>query len=172
MPPADPNPEPPKLDDYHKWEMQTVIERINSFENMRFQMASFFVTFNITGVGITLTTRILVPLFLSILFFLILIIMDFRVRRTLIFYYYRGLMLQKRFAPGDNETFLKILPNSMVRRVRRISEEVDMGQRYRRLRRLAYLPPSTLGFWSPLVGLIFELALGLVLWRVVGWPVF
>jgi hypothetical protein len=158
--------------EYYRLEMKIVSDRINAFENFRIQSASFFGTLSFAGIGIALSTQKAGIILLSSIFLLCIIFIDYGARRTLAFYYYRGLQLQKKLAPDDDETFLRILPGGLYDSVRSISNIEDRENRYTQLCRIPFTNPSLIGFWFPFFSFLAEISVGLIFWVFYRWQLF
>ena len=46
-----------KAEEYYKFELGQIIDRLNSLENFRVQLGSFFATANLTALGIALSVK-------------------------------------------------------------------------------------------------------------------
>lgn len=161
-----------ELNDYYKLEMGEVFSRIDSLENFRVQLGTFFGTANLTALGIALSTQKAGITFIAAIILVILVLIDMRGRRNLAAYYYRGLQLQKKYAPNDGETFLHLLPGGLPAKVREVFELPDAKSRRIALRKVPMSSPSFLGFWIPLVAIAFEVIAGLILWLMFNWSLF
>jgi len=159
-----------EIDEYHKMEFREVFERIGSLQDLRVQLGTFFGTANLTALGVALAVQKAGVFFVSAAILVLFTIMDRRARKFLAAYYYRGLQLQKRYAPDDRETSLRIHPGGIASEVREISELQDSEVRLAALNRVSAF--ALIGFWIPLSVITLEVIAGLVLWLVFNWPLF
>jgi hypothetical protein len=156
---------------YYLIELSQVIERINAIENSRVQLAVFIGTANLTALGIAVTVNKAAIVFIAAVILLLFVIVDRRLRTLNAAYFYRGIQLQRKFAPHDGETFLQITPGRLASEVRRIAELERLEER---IKLLAKFPTPFRGFavWIPLMGVVGEVVSGLVLLQLPQWTLF
>lgn len=88
-------------------------------------------------------------------------------------YYYRSFVLQKRFASGDDDTFLGVfLSLKTEEKIHRIYKMSQMKERLKALKRLPVRDLGTNGFWVPLIMSLVQIGLGIYLWLHFNWPLF
>jgi hypothetical protein len=156
------SPEP--MSEYYKLELEQVVKRIESLETVRFQLGTFFGTANLTALGFAFSTRRAILFLIAAAILGAYAIVDDRARALRLVFYYRGLQLQRRFAHGDPDTFLQLLPTQLAVRARAI---LAMPERKARMRALRAKPRSFY-FWFNLTIIALEVALGFTLW-LAGW---
>ncbi|HEU5087204.1 MAG TPA: hypothetical protein VFT99_07155, partial [Roseiflexaceae bacterium] len=141
-------------------------KRIESLETQRAQLGTFFGTANLTALGVAFSTQRAILFVIAAAILGAYTIIDYRSRRLRLVFYYRGIQLQRRFAPGDLDTFLQLIATPLAVRARRI---LALPDRTARLRALRSHPPSFY-LWFNLTVIALEVALGFTLWRA-GWVV-
>jgi len=161
-----------EFDDYHKLEMSQVFERFNAIEDKRIQLGIFFGTANLTIIGIALSVQKVGILLIGVSILIIFMLMDMRVRENIAINYYRGLQLQKKYAPKDSETFWKIFQGRLFSKIREISEKEDLQSRLEALNRINWSTPSFIGFWMILIVIILEIIVSYLLLCEFGWLLF
>lgn len=161
-----------KLDDYQKIEINQVFERVQLLENKRMQIGSFFGMANLTALGVSFSAQKAGLLFFAATILIIYIVIDMRIRTSLGVSFYRGLQLQKKYLPDDEEAIWLILPGRLFSKVREISELENYQDRLSELTKLHISTPSSNGFWIPLAIIVLEVIAGFFLWIVTSWPLF
>jgi len=160
-----------KAEEYYKFELGQIVDRINSLENFRVQLASFFGTANLTTLGIAFSVQKAGIVLIAAAILSLLIIFDVRLRAANVAYYYRGMQLQKRLAPNDPETFLQITPNELANEAQKIAALTTREARKSVLFdvRIAF---HSLFVQIPIIVVFGEVVVGLLLWKVFEWSLF
>ncbi|MBV6506728.1 MAG: hypothetical protein ILNGONEN_02310 [Syntrophorhabdaceae bacterium] len=96
-----------EIDRFSEIEIQKVFDALLSTQNLRVQIGTFFGSASLTTLGIAFSVQKSGLVIIAALFFWISILMDFITRGTLLSYYYRALVLQKKFSPDKSESFLE-----------------------------------------------------------------
>lgn len=162
-----------EIDRFSEIEIQKVFDALLSTQNLRVQIGTFFGSASLTTLGIAFSVQKSGLVIIAALFFWISILMDFITRGTLLSYYYRALVLQKKFSPDKSESFLGIfLSPKTEENIHQIIAIPEQNKRLRALRRLPFHSPGTNGFWIPLTVSFIEIGLGIILWRIFGWNLF
>ena len=158
-----------KLNDYYKLELTQIVDNINSLETFRIQMNTFFGTGNLTVCGIALNSQKSGLLFLASIIMIISLLTDMRFRTRLITLFYRGIQLQRRFAPDDDEVFLQILPGRMVYQAKEILKLTDPIKKQSELRNT--FRPGPYSFLCIYIS-VLEIIIGLLLFFQFRWTIF
>lgn len=160
-----------KQDKYYEQELSQVIDRFNSLENFRVQLGAFLGTANLTVLGIALSTQKTGIILIATVILLLFIAIDQRFRKLCVTYLVRGIQLQKKFAPDDNDTFIHILPSTIAEEAQDIAALQSSAARKRILKRSKSYFRSYY-FLATLIVMIGEITVSLILWRVYGWILF
>lgn len=132
-----------QLDEFCKLELTQVVERIQSLVDFRVQIGVFFGTATVTALGLGFTIEQAGGFFFATLIAIACILTDMRTHVSRAVYYRRGLQLHKRYAPNDNETFLRILLGHLIWRVREAAELETPEKRQAALKRLPFPSPRS-----------------------------
>lgn len=154
--------------EYYRAELDQIIERISSLENSRIQLGVFCGTANLTVLGFAASEEKVGILLAATGIMLVFMIAERHLRSLYRAYYYRGLQLQRKFAPSDTETFLQILPSHLADEVIRIASIQDDGRRRIELKTVN-TPFRSTYFRLSLIVFVTELLVGLVLWWQFNW---
>lgn len=161
------------LDKFHEIEIQKIFDAMISFHKVRMQAVAFIGTVEIGAISIGLGEQKAGILVAAGVVIWIALLLDVTIVGILARFYYRALMLEAQFAPGDNDTFLTLLfMDDLGARVRRISSLPTKKERIRELKLLPVKPLTLPGFWIPFGIGVCEIAIGLMLFASNGWPAF
>lgn len=163
-------------DEYYKLELSQVVERIDSLGNLRVQLGTFFGTANVTALGVALSVQKAGILFIAASMLVIYLLLDARIRGLSVAYFWRGICLQRKFVPNDDETFLQILPGGIASEARKLSDKTG-SQRLRGKQQKGKVAFSGLlfrGFYYLMIAIVMfgEMATGLLLWIRFNWLLF
>jgi len=164
-------PSNPKENEYDRYELGQIVDRLNSLENFRVQLGTFFSTANLTALGIAFTSQKAGIVLIAAAILSLLILFDIRLRGENVAYYYRGMRLQRRLAPDDPETFLYITPSDLARDAQRIAALDTVEARKAALTKIRitwHSPFVTL----PIIVVLGEVIVGLWLWLRWNWMLF
>jgi hypothetical protein len=159
-----------ELDKFHEIEIQKIFDGTLALQNLRLQASTLFGTANIAALGVAINSQKAgIFLFAAVLLwaamFIDVVIMSFLAR-----FYYRGFILQEKFAPKSESTFLLIFAGERENQIREIAKITDERKRIKAIR---WLNRATIaGFWLPLAASLVELTAGLILWLYVRWSIF
>ena|SRR3990172_6778777 len=164
------------IDDYYELELSQVVERYGSLENLRVQLGTFFGTANLTALGIALSVQKAGVVLVAAAMLFVYLALDMRARALAIVYFYRGLQLQKRFVPNDEDSFLRILPGAVATEARRLSESDTVPQKvgiHSKVQKSFGGTFFRIRFtWLIMVVGLGEMATGLILWLALNWSLF
>ena len=85
---------------------------------------------------------------------------------------FRGLQLEKKYAPGGEIPFLNIyisVTASQRDSVKQLSDIANLGSLDKQINALRVFRPSNMGLWLPIGIVIIEIVAGFVLWLQLGW---
>lgn len=165
--------EQPKIDPYHQLEIQEIFERTRAYSSLRVTIATFFGTVNLTILGLAFSAHNAMLFFIGAATLLLWIISDAYARRELIPFYYRGLQLEKKYAPEGEEALLHTYVQA-VKSQRDLKEWLEkiaaLDSQAERVKRLRIVRWSFGGMWWALIlMLVGELSLGIALTLMGGW---
>jgi hypothetical protein len=158
-------------DTYHELELTQVIERINSFDNFQMQGGIFLGSVHFGLLGAAFTTQKAGIIFLAPVMIIVSMMLYSSTAQTRLVYYFRGLQLQKRYAPQDEETFLRLLTGTTASEARRIATLESTEKRKAALQTPWWIFREA-KVWVALVIAVLELARAFVLWLVFNWSLF
>jgi hypothetical protein len=161
------------LNRFYEIEFEKLFDGIVSWQTLRMQMGTFFGTVNLAALSIAFTTqRSGLVIFAAVLLWLFCII-DMSTVNSLNRLYVRSTQLQDRFAPGEDNTFLTVIPSNRRRRQVRLVLNTPPGdKRDRMISHMGLRMPNIVGFWLPLVASLIEIGAALTLSAVFQWSVF
>jgi hypothetical protein len=162
------------INEYHKMEIQEIFLRTGTLENIRTQMATFCLTANITVLGFAFSTQKAVLVFAATIILLLWALADFAGRRNIGALYYRGLQLEKLYAPDKDSALLHIyVASTSTRRrwVKQLSDIIKIKNSDAKIKALRAFRFSFTGFVLPIIGVILEILLGLFL-LTLRWSLF
>jgi hypothetical protein len=138
----------------------------------------FFGTVNLAALGAALTTKLAGVMIFSGFLLWLAVLADWIANVVVCGYYYRALILQRRFAPNDDD-FLRMLPGVALAWARDMVGEPARETSPFMLGHLPYTLPSSslkhqsvVGVWIPAVGGLAEILFGIDLWLYAGWDFF
>jgi hypothetical protein len=156
---------------YYELELSQVIDRFNSLENFRVQLGTFFGTANLTVLAIALSGQRAGLVLIAASILVVFVMTDRRFRRLALGYVYRGLQLQRTFAPKDPETFLQIMPGRLSREAQMIMTLPTVNERKQALENTrGYL--YSFFFLVPMAVIAGEVVTGISLWLIADWQLF
>jgi hypothetical protein len=136
-------------------------------------LGTFFGTLNLAAMGIAISSQKAGFICLISTSMLAFIYLDQTARRLLAHLYLRGLRLQDSFASADGETFLSlVLVGRWRSQIERVANARNENRAYIEVDDVPFVRRSFSGFWVPLAVGVFELILGIVLWRCFDWGLF
>ena len=157
-------------------ELEKLIEVLNATQNFRLQVAIFFGTTNVTGIGLGLSTEKSSLIILSASLLLLYVFSDMVTMRTTYGYYYRAIRILKTKLKYEDETifdmFTLFLRKKKVLRIHKITNYPDQVKRFKALRSLPYYTPTIIGFWVPISIFIIEISFGLHLYNYEDWKLY
>lgn len=157
--------------EYYKQELDQVVSRFDTLEILRIQLGTFFGTANLTALGLALSSQKAGIILIAISILVIFVIFDLRLRRLCLTYLCRGIQLQHRFVPDDNETFIHILPGSLGEEAKVLLKIPNVKNRIAAVR-ASTSHYRSLFFQIPLLVMFGELFCGMVLRVYFNWPLF
>lgn len=161
------------LDKFHEIEIQKVSDILTWINNVSLQVGTFFGTANITALGVAFTLQKAGILFFAALLILLFIVIEIDIYGTMLRYYYRALILRKKFAPNDEDTFLDIAASPhLEKKMRGLIERTSPSKRLRELRKLqitAFFGEAIV--WIALTTFLVEIGMGIVLSQFPRWSI-
>ena len=154
------------IHEYHKMEIQEILIRTRTSENTRTQIATLCLTANITILGFSASTQKAGLVFAAAIILFLWALADFVGRRNLGALYYRGLQLEKMYAPDTKSALLHIYVASTSSRrkwVEQLSDITELKNSEDKIKALRAFRFSFSGFVFPITGGILELLFGLFL---------
>jgi hypothetical protein len=173
-----PNPqfilkEPTKIDEYHLLEIQEIFERIRAYSSLRVTVATFFGTINLSIMGFAFNLHNATLFFFAAASLFLWFVADTYARRELLPFYYRGLQLEKKYAPEGEEALLHTYIEAVKSRrdlkiwLGDIAKLENHADRVNQLRSIKF---NFGGMWWALILIFFvELGLGVALYFFGGW---
>lgn len=165
--------EPAAIDPYHLVEIKEVFERTRYYSNLRIQIATFFGTIDLTILGLAFSLQKAGLFFAAAGTLLLWIVSDTYARRELRPFYFRGLQLEKLYAPEGAQALLHTYLAAVKSRrdlVPWLEEIAALDAQSERVRSMRQVRPQFGGmWWAFLVAVAVEIGLGLVFWLVAGW---
>lgn len=162
------------IDEYHKLEIEEILIRTRASTNQRSQVASLLVTANLAILGFALSTQKAGLVFIAAAFLALWLPADVGARRYLDVLYFRGLQLEKKYAPDSESALLYTLiasTSSERERTERLGAIANLDSQRERIKALRSFHFSAFGILLPAAALLFEVGLGIILWAL-GWPLF
>jgi len=156
---------------YRLIEYEQVIDRLESFESMRLQIATLAGTANLTAIGFALTQQRSMIFLIAAGIIAFYLGIEIRARIQHQVYYYRGLQLQRLLSGNDPEAFLEIHTGAQSRKARQILSLNSPEARKEALKNSrTHLTGSF--FWFPVLILFGEIILAIISAVVFSWPLF
>lgn len=159
----------PDTTEYYLREYEQVLERLDAFERMRLQIATFAGTANLTAFGFALTQAKGIVFIVPVGIIAFYLVVEVLARRQHQIYHYRGLQLQRMLSDDDPETFLKLHPGAQARKAREILALETPAARKLALRQ-SKTHFSGIFFWFPVLVFFGEVLFAFVSVYVTGWP--
>lgn len=162
------------IDDYHRLEIEEIFTRTREHRNQRAQIYSFFGTAHLVVLGLAFNTQKISLMILAISLPMVLIIIDYGLKRALASVELRGLQLEELYAPDPEIAILHlsiaVSPVSAKRilKLKAINSIKDSEERISELRKMRPGFPSSIAI--PLL-VIFEIGMAVSFWFS-GWKVF
>jgi hypothetical protein len=150
------------MNKHFDFELQKIIDTINSNFNLRFQLGIFFGTVNLTGIGVALSIENSIFVLLSALLMFLFGFVDTLIIRTIYACFYRAerIIRQHKY---EGETIFDILSLSLrkeeIKRIKKISKMEDFNESLLLIRKLPLKRPTVYGFWIPFIVFLFEILL-------------
>jgi len=162
-----------KIDEYHLLEIKEIFERIRSYSSLRVTIATFFGTINLTTLGLAFNLKNAVLFIIAAATIILWIISDTYAKRELRPFYYRGLQLEKKYAPEGEEALLHTYIDVVKSRrdlkdwLSGIAELDTQTERVKKLRAIELCFGGTWLVWILIC--VVELGLGIALCLIGGW---
>ena len=156
-------------------ELEKLIDSLNSSQNMRIQLATFFGTSNFAFLGYGLSVGKVSIIVLAAILLLFFIFADGFILRGLYGFYIRAIRILSVKNHIKDETIFDMFRLFIVDRdkkrkeIKRISELPDKDDRFIAIRKLPLRMPTVLGFWMPLIISLLELSGALYLHFIKDW---
>jgi hypothetical protein len=163
-----------EINEYHKLEIEEIFLRTRTSENVRTQVAILCITANITVMGFAFSNQKAGLVFAAASILLLWALADAPARRNIGVLYYRGLQLEKRYAPDKENAFLHIYVAATASKrgwVEQLSAIENIQNHKERIRALRLFRFSVLGILAPIIIMLLEVALGFILFFS-GWLLF
>jgi hypothetical protein len=163
-----------EIDGYNKLEIEEILARTRALQNIRIQIFTFFGTANLTVLGFALSTQWAGLIFVATGIMVLLAVSDWFLRRQHDILYFRGLQLEKKYAPDGETALLHTLVavgfghSDRVKEFTTIANIESKEERVKALRTFRF----ALGFWIPAVIALIEVGVAIVLWLSLGWKLF
>lgn len=149
------------------FELEKLVDSLNTTQNLRLQVGIFFGTINLTALGIALQIHTTSLIIIAALTMLLFIFCDIVLIRTIYGFYYRALTILRDKYEYEEETifdmFMLFLRKEKVTKIHEISKIPSIEERMNKLRRLPFLTATIMGFWAPLSLLFFEVGFAIYL---------
>ena len=153
---------------FHEIELEKSYDLILTIETLRIQVGIFFATVNLAVLSYGVSQEKVVFFLFAALLFWAMTIIDNASRSMLTHYYYRIAHLHKQYVKGD----ITFSPNTYSRLASEVIKIANMKNSSERLNALKFLPlrvKNLYGFWLPIIASVIEIAIGLYLWKGLGW---
>ena len=161
----------PTLDRFHEIEFEKILEALEGAQNLEQQMAALFGTASIAILSVGFNTQKAGLLLLAGIVLWIYLSLNIRTRKYIAVFYYRGLQLQKQFAPRDNGFWLNILPSRLGAWVHELENLPKESDRIKALHKLPFTTQSISAFWIPAGISLLEVGLGVLMWLAFNWVI-
>lgn len=162
-----------KIDQYHLLEIQEIFERTRAYSGLRVTIATFFGTINLTILGLAFSLQNAILFFIAAATLFLWVVSDAYARRELLPFYYRGLLLEKKYAPEGEEALLHTYIEAVKsqRDLRNWLDEIAaLDSQAERVKRLRVVRWSFGGMWWALILMLAgEIGIGVALSLFGGW---
>jgi hypothetical protein len=158
---------------FHEIELQKSFDLIQTCQNLRIQVSTFFATVNLGVLSFGVSQSKAVVFFFAAVLFWIMIAIDNSIGAMLAHAYYRVIYLHKIYVSGDI-TFSPHIHSNLAREiataVKNTKSDNELLQNVKKMKNSFY--KARLGFWLPVIASLAEIAIGLYLWIGLGWSLF
>jgi hypothetical protein len=156
-----------RTEKFYEIEIQELFNAMLSIQNSRIQIGIFFATVSLGSMSIAVTTQKPILFFVAAFFTLLFIWLDMRSKSVLAVFSYRARIMQKRYAPKDNKTFLNLINfgiyETQLRDIDEIFKDENNGDE------IQISDPKLRNFIFPILGIVTQVLIGLYFWLIIGW---
>lgn len=156
-------------------ELLKLIELLNTAQNMRIQLATFFGAGSILILGVGFSEHSVMSFLLGIIVALFFIYADKFILRGLYGYYIRAKRILQSEYPNETDTIFDTFRLFIVYRekkfneLERISQIPIQNERHKKIYHLPSKMPTILGFYVPLLIIVVESCIAYFLYFHLGW---
>jgi hypothetical protein len=165
---------PSSINEYHKQEIAEIFSRTREHRSQRTQIYSFLGTAHLVVLGIAFNNKEVGLIILGTSLLLALIIIDYTLKRTLSALEFRGIQLERMYAPDPDMALMHLLIATSYSSSKQLDKygEINEINDYKKQR--ATLRNPTVGLTSSLFLpflVIVEVWIAVSLWNT-GWKIF
>lgn len=156
---------------FHEIELSNYLNTINSIQNRRTQMGTFFGTISLGILSIAFGTQLAGLFFVAGILMFFYAYLDMIERSFIIDFFFRYLHLREKFLPDDKLVHVYFYED-VKEELQKIVEEPNPEKQTKALRELSRSSRTANRSTIPIAIGVVEIILGIFLWQSAAWPLF